>query len=189
MTRTVRENELKAFVDEEKRFIGHALRHSPVYNGEELVAYSMLIAPLYVEMNGEFIFVDHAWVQLPNHLLQMNTYIFDFNGIVKRRKTNTDKVFIEFKEINTITKFKDEYEGVSMKTIDIREEVNLDARREKFLNHSVIKAYELGQELPKKESKGDGTASYLQLMTSIKNGRYAKNKYYSKGRLQARKRS
>lgn len=171
----VREKELRAFLDEENRFIGRALRHTPVYSGEDLVAHTMLIAPLYIEKDNELIYVDHAWIQFPEHLLPLQTYIFDFNGVVKLRKNGSGKVYIEFKEVNTITKYKDEYEGVTMKTLDARDVSDVDERRNCFSNHSLIMAYEMGQELPKKKTEGDGTKGYLQLMLSIKNGRHQRS--------------
>lgn len=185
MPGTVREYELKTFVNEEKRFIGHAQRHTPVYRGDEIVAQAMLVAPLYVEKDGKFVYVDHAWIQMPTHLLQMQKYIFDFTGIVKNRGDKNSKVYIAFKEINTITKFKKEYEGMSMISVDMKDEKNIGERKEKFLNHSVITAYELGQELPKNKIHGDGTSEYLSLMMSIRQGRHMNTK--RKGKPQARK--
>ena len=170
----IRETELKELMDQECEFIGKMIRTAPIHDdsGEE-IGKTTLVSPLYVKKNDNYVYVDHAWIKLPEDYQIFSNHIFEFKGIVKRRTDiqGKKKIFIEFTKFIMIRISEKEYNGLSMETITLQEIHDTNDRRNAYSNQSIIRAYELGQELPNKLASGDGTKEYLRLMESIKNGR------------------
>lgn len=114
-----------------------------------------IIAPLFIRKNGEWVFVDHVWTNLPDEFIEKQGQVIEFSGTIYTYKTEKGekRAGINFIEL---CKAEDSARDIEVPKMDFPE-ASLESKRKRYVanrNISIIAAYENGEDLSV-STKGD----------------------------------
>lgn len=107
-----------------------------------------IIAPLYVKRNEEWVYVDHAWINLPEGFVGKQGQVIEFAGRVYdyEKETGKKSTGVDFAELYETRDIDEGFDGPRM---DIAE-ASLENKRQRCVankNIAIIAAYENGEDL------------------------------------------
>lgn len=153
--KNIRATCLREHVGETCIFLGKIKRTSYVMReiGEELIK-STLVNSLYVNLNGEWKYISHAWIELPDEIATCKDHVLLFAGeVYDYAHTNGLEDFsIKFKEAQSC-EYWDEpyYHGIRMSAVECHDSEKY-LRRRVNNNLSIINAYENGLDLDRRHN-------------------------------------
>lgn len=147
---------IKKYTNTVQTFIGRIVRNGKRIEAEDTDENTerpyTLLQPLYMEENGEWVFADHVWLELPPEYKENPGKIIKFKGKVIRYKNGNGRRAIKLVEIISLEKGDDSgfYNGLDMRPYG-QPDIPLREDRKIFNeNLATIRAYEMGT-LPEKK--------------------------------------
>lgn len=152
-TDTVRNENLKGYVNDLLEFAGKIVRvdYKNYKEGDEECA--VLIAPLYAKINKKWTYVDHAWVKLK---VSYAGHMDEIIGFIGEVQTYHLGLMVTFDDLVYLGKDEERYAELRFGNIDIdRSSLSKRRKREWDRNVSIIRAYEFGSRLPQKLDRSE----------------------------------
>lgn len=145
MAKSLRNKKLKGLIGTTQHFVGKLQRKS---GHEKSTNGLMVISPLYVlDEDGEYSYVGHAWIKLPEEYIKKEGYTIEFEGKVYRYKklSGQKDCGIKLTQVQYVKK-TDTYKGLDMHSVECHE-LDKDHRAQINSNFELIVAYEKGEDL------------------------------------------
>jgi hypothetical protein len=135
---------LKEKIDKQCQFVGRLTTFSTIEDSDTL---KVLVSPLYMIENNDFIYLGHTWMIANEELSQHQGENYLFQAVPYRYKKLNRKYYstgIMPKGKSCFLGKSPTYKGVSMYHIQANAAINRKDRRQKNKNLEIIKAFERG---------------------------------------------
>ena len=143
----VREMTLKSNIGRQCHFVAKIGRDS-YENPSVMFTSKTLLAPLFIQVDDKFTYIDHVWLELPKFLKQKKGSIIEFEGTVYpyRKSCGEMSVGISFVDFTHLVPETPVYKNLKMLQAEVTDGSN-NKRRKINNNFTIINAYENGVNL------------------------------------------